>query len=262
MTNSSDPNRCSQCGAAKPAQLPCPHCLLQLGLSQAGPQKPPVGLRSKTPTPEELAPRFPGLMIEEAIGQGGMGVVYRARQKKLDRRVALKILAPELGGDPAFAERFLREARAMARLDHPNIVAVYDFGETDGLCWLMMEYVDGVNLRTALRDGALSPERALAIVPQLCDALQSAHDLGVVHRDIKPENVLLDKSGAVKIADFGLAKLSGIENADFALTQSAVAMGTLHYMAPEQMRGAGGGSAGRGVDVIDCTSVLTSVACW
>jgi hypothetical protein len=157
------------------AALPCPHACCSWGSSRAGPQESAAGARQAAPTPEDLAPRFPGLEIEEAIGQGGMGVVYRARQKKLDRKVALKILAPELGNDPAFAERFLREARAMARLDHPNIVAVYDFGETDGLCWLMMEYVDGVNLRAALRDGALSPERALAIVPQL-DALQSAHD--------------------------------------------------------------------------------------
>ena len=239
MTSTNDPTHCTNCGAPKPADLPCPHCLLQLGLSQPGaPGRAARGARASAPTPEELAVHFPGLTIEEAIGQGGMGVVYRARHKKLDRYVALKILAPELDDDPAFAERFLREARAMARLDHPHIVAVYDFGETDGLCWLLMEYVDGVNLRAAMKSGALTPERAMAIVPQLCDALQSAHDTGVVHRDIKPENVLLDRAGMVKIADFGVAKLSIVEGADFALTQSAVAMGTLHYMAPEQLLGA------------------------
>lgn len=236
--NPADPSRCSRCGAQKPATAPCPHCLLQLGLSLA-PRDPEAAVPRSTraiPSPEEIAAHFPGLEITGTLGQGGMGVVYRARQKKLGREVALKILAPELSGDPAFGERFLREARAMARLDHPNIVMVYDFGETDGLCWLLMEFVDGVNLRQALAAGALTPEKALAIVPQLCDALQSAHDLGVVHRDIKPENVLLDRAGKVKIADFGLAKLGG--ELEPALTRESMAMGTLHYMAPEQLRGA------------------------
>ena len=166
-----------------------------------------------------------------------MGVVYRARQRKLDRLVALKILAPELSGDPAFAERFLREARALARLSHDHIVAVHDFGETDGLCWLLMEYVDGVDLRQAMETGQLSPERALAIVPQICEALACAHELGIVHRDIKPENVLLDREGRAKIADFGLAKLVDPTGAA-TLTGVDQAMGTPHYMAPEQMRGA------------------------
>jgi len=236
--NPADPSRCSRCGAPKPAAAPCPHCLLQLGLSLP-PRDPEAAVPRGTrpiPSPAEIATHFPGLEITGTLGQGGMGVVYRARQRKLGREVALKILAPELGGDPAFGERFLREARAMARLDHPNIVMVYDFGETDGLCWLLMEFVDGVNLRQALAAGALTPEKALAIVPQLCDALQAAHDLGVVHRDIKPENVLLDRAGKVKIADFGLAKLAG--ELEPALTRESMAMGTLHYMAPEQLQGA------------------------
>ncbi len=228
---------CSRCGGAKQTGEPCPHCLLQLGLAQSlapGTRKP----RPAPPTPEEIAPHFPGLQLEAVIGQGGMGVVYRARQKKLDRTVALKILAPELSGDPAFAERFLREARAMARLEHKNIVAVHDFGETDGLCWILMEHVEGVNLRQALASGRLAPAQALAIVPQLCDALAAAHAQGVVHRDIKPENVLLAAEGVVKVADFGLAKLSGPGGADMALTGSDAAVGTLHYMAPEQLVGA------------------------
>ncbi len=237
-----DPSRCSRCGAAKSAGSPCPHCLLQLGLSLApsDARQPSDGARRRQPAPDpaEIAAHFPGLDILEPIGQGGMGVVYRARQRKLDRFVALKILSPERSDDPAFAERFLREARAMARLDHPRIVKIHDFGETDGLCWLLMEHVDGVNLRAAMKSGALTPERALAIVPQLCDALQAAHDLGVVHRDIKPENVLLDRSGAVKIADFGLAKLSGAREGEETLTNPSVAMGTVHYMAPEQLHGA------------------------
>jgi len=167
-----------------------------------------------------------------------MGAVYKARQMELDRMVAVKILPPEVSTDPAFAERFTREARALARLSHPNIVAVYDFGRTgDGLFYFIMEYVDGVNLRQAIQSGGMDPKQALAIVPQICDALQFAHDEGVVHRDIKPENILIDKRGRVKIADFGLAKLLGQESVDHGLTATQQVMGTLRYMAPEQMEG-------------------------
>jgi len=236
MPTTAQSSPCPACGAPRRADEPCPRCLLQLGLTRAagGTAK----ARPAPPTPEEIARHFPGLELEALIGQGGMGVVYRARQTKLDRTVALKLLAPELSGDPAFAERFLREARAMARLEHPNIVAVHDFGETDGLCWILMEHVEGVNLRQALAAGEVTPARALAIVPRLCAALQAAHELGVVHRDIKPENVLLGTDGSVKIADFGLAKLSGPGGPEAALTQTDAAMGTLHYMAPEQLVGA------------------------
>ena len=164
-----------------------------------------------------------------------MGAVYRARQKTLDRIVALKVLPPEVGRDPAFAERFTREARALARLTHPNIVMVFDFGETNGYFYFLMEYVDGVNLRQSLQAHRLSPEQALAIVPQICEALQYAHDEGIVHRDIKPENVLLDKRGHVKIADFGLAKLLGRPGGTLNLTGTGQVMGTPHYMAPEQL---------------------------
>src|SRR5207237_7825332 len=145
----------------------------------------------EAPTPAELAGRFPQLEVLELIGQGGMGAVYKARQTKLDRIVALKVLPPEWGTDPAFAERFAREARALAKLNHPHIVAVHDFGEADGLFYLVMEYVDGVNLWQLLLDGQLPPEEALKIVPQICEALEYAHEEGIVHRDIKPENILL-----------------------------------------------------------------------
>jgi tRNA A-37 threonylcarbamoyl transferase component Bud32 len=164
-----------------------------------------------------------------------MGAVYKARQRTLDRIVALKVIRPAVADDPAFAERFTREARALARLNHPHVVTIHDFGQTDGLYYLVMEYVDGTNLRTLIRDGRLSPQEALAIVPPLCDALQYAHDEGIVHRDIKPENILLDQKGRVKIADFGLAKLLGLGPADVTLTAAHQAMGTLHYMAPEQL---------------------------
>jgi serine/threonine protein kinase len=184
-----------------------------------------------------LAPHFPELEIIELLGQGGMGAVYKARQRKLDRLVALKILPPEWGGDPAFAERFAREARALARLNHPQVVSVHDFGEAGGHYFLIMEFVDGGSLRQFLAAGPLPPEQALAIVGQVCDALQYAHEQGVVHRDIKPENILLDRRGQVKIADFGLAKLLRRSRSEFTLTVAGQVMGTLDYMAPEQRTG-------------------------
>jgi serine/threonine protein kinase len=163
-----------------------------------------------------------------------MGVVYRTRQRGLDRMVALKMLPPEAGLDPTFAERFAREARALARLNHPGIVTVYDFGQADGVYYFLMEYVDGTNLRDVIRRGRLKPEEAVTLVPQICEALQYAHEEGVVHRDIKPENILLDRRGRVKIADFGLAKLLVPAQANDTLTDTRQVMGTPHYMAPEQ----------------------------
>jgi predicted Ser/Thr protein kinase len=182
-----------------------------------------------------LAARFPELEILELLGQGGMGAVFKARQRELDRVVALKILPPEAAQDPAFAERFTREARTLARLNHPNIVVIYEFGHKDDLYYLLMEFVEGVNLRQLIRAGKLQPHEALKIVPQICEALQFAHDEGVVHRDIKPENVLLDKKGRVKIADFGIAKMLCRKAGDYTLTGPWQVVGTLHYMAPEQM---------------------------
>lgn len=182
---------------------------------------------------EDLAASFPQLEILEPLGRGGMGIVYKARQKELGRLVALKLLPPERVADPRFAERFRREAQALASLAHPNIVAIHDFGQTNGLFYLLMEYVDGVNLRQAMTAGRFTPDQALAIVPPVCEALQFAHEHGVVHRDIKPENLLLDKRGHVKIADFGIAKMLGRDalNRDVAESQPA---GTPQYMAPEQ----------------------------
>jgi len=172
------------------------------------------------------------------VGQGGMGAVYKARQKALDRVVALKLLPPGIGKEPAFAERFMREARTLARLNHPGIVTIYEFGQQSGLFFFLMEFVDGANLREMLQAGHLPPERAFAIVPMICDALQFAHDEGIMHRDIKPENVLIDKKGRVKIADFGLAKLLGQEPAGRAITSTGMGMGTPKYVAPEQIENA------------------------
>jgi predicted Ser/Thr protein kinase len=238
--------RCPVCGADVPPGSPhglCPRCLLHVAVvpSQASAESPPTATYAPGLTPpstQDLAGHFPQLEIVELLGKGGMGVVYKARQPHLDRFVALKILPPETGRDPAFAERFAREARALGRLNHPHIVAVYDYGQSGEFYYVVMEYVEGVNLRQAMRAGQLTPEEALRIVPQLCDALQFAHDEGIVHRDIKPENILLDKRGRVKVADFGLAKLLGQSAADTGLTGTQQVMGTLHYMAPEQLAGA------------------------
>ncbi|MDQ3623424.1 MAG: serine/threonine protein kinase [Verrucomicrobiota bacterium] len=161
-----------------------------------------------------------------------MGVVYKARQKALNRTVALKLLAPERVGDPKFAERFTHEAQALAKLTHPSIVTVYDFGQAGGFYYLLMEFVDGVNLRQAMKVGRFTPEQALTVVPPVCEALQYAHERGIVHRDIKPENLLLDREGRIKIADFGVAKILGhAPSVGLAETQPA---GTPQYMAPEQ----------------------------
>ncbi len=187
---------------------------------------------------EELAGQLPELEQFELIGQGGMGTVYRARHRRLDRPVAVKVLDSALRGNASFAKRFAREARTLAQLDHPNVVRVYDFGHRDDLYYLIMELVDGVNLRQTIEAGGLAPPEALAMVPHICEALQYAHDQGVVHRDIKPENILVDRNGSIKIADFGLAKLVGGE-AGRPLTQTAQIMGTPAYMAPEQLESPG-----------------------
>jgi serine/threonine protein kinase len=212
----------------------CPRCLMAEVMKETGAGD---GLASIPPlTPEELAPHFPQLEILECLGRGGMGVVYKARQISLNRNVALKLLAPERSDDPQFARRFAKEAQALAALNHPNIVSVYDFGEAGGFFFLLMEFVDGMNLRQLLKSKKLSPREALSIVPPVCEALQCAHDNGIVHRDIKPENLLIDRAGVVKIADFGIAKIVAqpSEN-DSAITSASLGVGTPDYAAPEQI---------------------------
>ena len=235
---------CPSCGQPMPAGLRraeagalaglCPACLLAQGVgTDAGEGKKGVGF--EPPPLAEIAKMFPQLEILSLLGAGGMGAVYKARQPALDRFVALKIL-PASGAEGAnFEERFNREARALARLSHPNIVAVHEFGKADSLHFFIMEFVDGANLRQLEQIGRLAPREALQIIPQICDALQYAHDEGVVHRDIKPENVLVDRKGRVKIADFGLAKILGVDTESLRLTAEGQVMGTPHYMAPEQV---------------------------
>jgi serine/threonine protein kinase len=278
---SDDSKRCPRCGAALTADAPqglCPRCLAAGLAAPTDPGTGPHGTKILQPAPELQSVRdaFPQLEILGLIGRGGMGVVYKARQKSLNRLVALKLLAPERINDSKFAERFEREAQALARLSHPNIVTIHDFGVTPvpqaadtkphpPFYFLLMEFVDGVNLRQAMRAGRFTPEQALAIVPPVCEALQYAHERGIVHRDIKPENLLLDKDGRVKIADFGIAKILELGGAELPVrpdieaaqlrspsaqgflsptggkNQGEEASATLHtaagtpqYMAPEQ----------------------------
>ncbi len=238
-----DPHHCSACGTVLDASAPgglCPRCLL------AGAMQPtePAGADREPPSIAEVGAAFPQLEIVALVGQGGMGWVFQARQPKLNRLVALKLLPASLAErDAAFAGRFEREGQLLARLHHPNIVAVHDSGAAGGFFYLLMEFVEGVNLRQAMRSARFTPAQALAIVPHICDALQFAHDEGVLHRDIKPENILLDGKGRVKLADFGIAKLIGdgpdeshapheSQHANF--TQSGTTLGTPSYMAPEQ----------------------------
>ena len=238
MKNTESNNPCPSCGQPIPEDAPqdlCPQCVLSGVATQ--PDLGPVEVSaSDFPDKETVAKAFPQLEILELIGHGGMGIVYKARQPNLERHIALKLLPEKLGESPQFAERFSREARTLAHLNHPNIVSVYDFGQTAGLYFLMMEYVDGVNLREAMRAGRFSPNEALEIVPKICEALHYAHEQKILHRDIKPENILLDSKGSVKIADFGIAKLlGGASKENLTLTSTGHALGTPHYMAPEQI---------------------------
>ena len=239
---------CPRCQTGIPGDAPgglCPICVIGLGLSDrpAGMDDPTEdkirssdpGVAFVAPSAEDLDQLFEHLEVESLLGQGGMGAVYKARQISLDRQVALKILPPYSGADPSFQERFQREARALARLTHPNIVMVFEFGQVSGMFYFVMEYVDGVNLREAMIAGGLTTRESMEVIPQICEALQFAHDEGIVHRDVKPENIMLDSRGRVKITDFGLAKLLERNAVNFTLTSTNQVLGTVKYMAPEQI---------------------------
>ncbi|OYW75079.1 MAG: hypothetical protein B7Z37_14750, partial [Verrucomicrobia bacterium 12-59-8] len=187
------------------------------------------------PTCEVLQQALTGYVVVRLLGRGGMGAVYEARQISLDRRVAVKILPPEAADDVArFRARFQNEARTMARLNHPGIVQVHDFGETTGgLLFIVMEFIEGTDVAQILAgSGVLPAAHAHAITAHVCDALHYAHSQGVIHRDIKPANIMLNLVGQVKVADFGLARLD--EGAKtLTLTQADVSMGTPDFVAPE-----------------------------
>ena len=226
------PSFCKTCGTTLPgpnSSGTCPSCLLKMGINE--PTLTADLKQFNLPTPEELDRAIPRLEVLDLIAHGGMGAVFRARQRDLDRIVAVKVLPAELSNNERFVKRFGQEARTLASLNHPNIVTVHDSGIADGWCYIVMEYVDGVSLREAISTGKVSPQQALEIIPDLCEALRTAHQQSIVHRDIKPENILLTQDGTVKIADFGIAKLldRNIED-DFNA-------GTRRYMAPEQLRG-------------------------
>jgi eukaryotic-like serine/threonine-protein kinase len=207
---------CPRCGTVDAERLGlCPACLL-------GGAMDPVVLGG-------------ALELGEEVGRGGMGSVYRARHLRLGRTVAVKLLPPSLAADPEAEARFEREARALALLSHPHIVAVHDFGREDGQSWLVMEFVDGPSLAATL---PLPPARALELGLQICDAVAYAHQRGVVHRDLKPENVILDASGRAKVGDFGIARILKPEGPPLRVTSTNVALGTPRYMAPETLNGA------------------------
>ncbi|MBI1852985.1 MAG: serine/threonine protein kinase [Planctomycetes bacterium] len=208
---------CPRCGASLPSDRleACPRCLLE----------------------GEIEPELLGDSIEllAEIGRGGMGRVFKARHRRLGRTVAVKFLPPEVARDPEHQARFEREARALAMLDHPNIVRVYDAGGEGERAYVVMEFVEGPSLS---KESPMPVRRALDVAKQVCDALAYAHARGIVHRDIKPQNLLVDADGRVKVADFGIARIVAPGGERFDVTRASVAVGTPRYMAPEALAGA------------------------
>lgn len=221
---------CPTCGRSWPESASlsggCPACLLAFAFTGAD-----------APAAEPHQTHVGQYRLLELLGEGGMGTVYKARHDALGRVVALKVMRPEFARRPGFAERFRREGETLAALAHPGIVAVFDSGCEGGTYYLAMEYVSGGNLRRRLAEGRLPWPEVRDVVCRVADALQCAHDRGVVHRDVKPENVLLDDQGHAKLADFGVARLLGDEHATASLTNTGSAVGTRCYMSPEQLEG-------------------------
>ncbi len=187
-------------------------------------------------TVAEMQKLLPQYRVECLLGAGGMGAVYQALHPALDRRVAIKILPPEIAVDEQFVGRFQREARTLAKLQHPGIIGIHDFGQTpDGHLYFAMEYVDGADLRRILDGPGLQPDQALILASEICEALHFAHSKGVVHRDIKPANILVTQDGHAKLADFGLSRPADEEATQY--TSTSVIVGTSDYMAPEQRDG-------------------------
>ncbi len=172
--------------------------------------------------------------ILEQLGGGGMAIVYKGRDAILNRLVTIKILRPEYTSDEDFVRRFRREAQSVASLSHPNIVSIYDVGREGEIQYLVMEYIDGENLKTVIkREGAIPPERAVQIARQVCDALEHAHENKIVHRDVKPHNILITRTGRAKLTDFGIA----METGTATMTHTDTIVGSVHYLSPEQARG-------------------------
>ncbi|MBX7208744.1 MAG: protein kinase [Verrucomicrobiaceae bacterium] len=215
-----------------PPQPPDPDVTMPVSRPQSTQPSP---AQPELPMPDELTALLPGgnYQVEKFLGQGGMGAVYKGTQVRLKRPVAIKIMRRDFGKDYDFEARFEREAQAMAKLNHPNIVSVIDFGEAGpDYLYIVMELVDGADMMDVIRTGRMTQEMALTLLPQICDALQFAHDHGIVHRDIKPSNIMLTRDGRIKMADFGLAKRFDTESS--FRTQTGTGMGTPDYAAPEQ----------------------------
>jgi serine/threonine-protein kinase len=218
--------RCATCGNERPAGArgPCPTCLLGLGLKD---RKGP------------LIERLGAYQIVSRLGAGGMGEVYRAHDARLGRDVAIKVLPDTLEGDPERLARFRREARVAASLNHPHIAGIHGFEDEDGVHFLVMELIEGSTLSETLGSGPLPIDEALAIVEQIAEGLEAAHESGVVHRDLKPSNIKITPAGQAKILDFGLAKAESgaAAGADLGVSTAGTVFGTIPYMSPEQARG-------------------------
>ena len=227
--------KCPNCGNTLPERAPegmCPPCLLLRGmiapvLSGAAPGFDPL-------LPEELDAVLEDFAVLELIACGGMGAVYKATQQTLNRPVAIKILPFLANDEMMMPERFQREAQTLARLNHPHIITVHDFGKANDLFYFVMELVEGNGLDKVIESGPLGPNEAINISVQVCDGLQFAHETGIIHRDIKPANILIDSLGLVKIADFGLARMRDRGKDNVLLTGDQATLGTPFYMAPEQ----------------------------
>lgn len=202
--------------------------------TQSKPGFTSLGADYKVPSVEELQALLPHLEILAYIGHGGMGTFYKARQPKLDRLVAVKILLVDPGSDASLIEGFRREARAMAGLAHINIIGIYDFGQSDSTLFLIMEHVEGETLESLIESRGFGLQEVVSIISQVCDALDHAHEQEVIHRDLRMGNTMLDIEGQVKVGDFGLARLIGEELFRHNLSAANQAMGTMDYVAPEQ----------------------------
>lgn len=235
---------CKACGGLLIEDSPlsiCGLCVIAMAVQGAddeeetgvAPRSSPQAYPDAVLSVDELQSRFPELEIQEFIGSGGMGAVFRALQPGPNRLVALKVLATALAKNEEFVERFQREAQMMGRLDHPNIVRVHDAGERGGIYYLIMDYMDGGDLRRLIKKGGMDMQLVQELVPHICAGLSHAHEEGITHRDIKPANILMDHRGKVKIGDFGLAKVLG-PTPDISITVPGSSLGTPFYTAPEQ----------------------------
>ena len=231
---------CPTCGEPIPSDAPagaCPGCLLLLA-TEVGPDDADHPHQLRAPSIDKLQDFFPTYRIDALVGIGGQGVVYRAFEQAKGRQVALKVLSIEQSANPEFLSRFMLEAKTLANLSHPGIVGIHESGQAGDYFFIAMQWIEGLTLRELLRENPMDSHAAHKLILQICEALDYAHQQGVIHRDLKPENLLISDSGEVKIADFGIAKLLGEHTtSNVGLTATNTRLGTARYMAPEQMRG-------------------------